>query len=106
MLITFKSAASGDVIMFEDNGKVLLGLMGKDPNDAKGIVTVEQLPRAIAALRAAVEADKAANRAPPEHDENNDRLNGVKVQLAQRALPLLELLDRSLAEETPVTWGV
>lgn len=106
MLITFKSAASGDVMMFGENGKELLGLMGKDPNDDKGIVTVEQLPHAIAALRAAVEADKAANREQPERDEGDERQSGISVQLAQRALPLLELLERSLAEQTPVTWGV
>ena len=52
MLIVFKSPASGDVIMFEKNGKEMLGVLGKDPADAKGIVTVEQLPGAIAAVRA------------------------------------------------------
>ena len=50
MLIVFKSPASGDVIMFEKNGKEMLGVLGKDPSDAKGIVTVEQLPGAIAAV--------------------------------------------------------
>ena len=53
MLIIFKSPASGDVIMFEKNGKEMLSVLGKDPADAKGIVTVEQLPGAIAAVRAA-----------------------------------------------------
>ena len=52
MLIIFKSPASGDVIMFEKNGKEMLSVLGKDPADAKGIVTVEQLPGAIAAVRA------------------------------------------------------
>ncbi len=58
MLIIFKSPASGDVIMFEKNGKEMLSVLGKDPADAKGIVTVEQLPGAIAAVRAAIDADK------------------------------------------------
>ena len=51
MLIIFKSPASGDVIMFEKNGKEMLGVLGKDPADAKGIVTVEQLPAEVARWR-------------------------------------------------------
>ena len=61
MIVTFKSAASGDVIMFGDIAKRMMELMGKNVTD-QGIVTVEQLPDALAQLRAAVAADKA-NRA-------------------------------------------
>ena len=106
MLITFKSAASGDVMMFEENGKELLSALGKDPDADKGIFTVEQLPRAIAALRAAVEADRSTNREQPDADEDDDRQPDDSIQLAQRALPLLELLERSLVDKVPVTWGV
>jgi len=106
MLITFKSAASGDVMMFEESGKALLSLLGKDPEADRGIVTVEQLPGAIAAVQAAVQADKSMLRKPPDADEDADREPDDGVQLAQRALPLLELLERSLQDKVPVTWGV
>ncbi|MBS0553631.1 MAG: DUF1840 family protein, partial [Proteobacteria bacterium] len=39
MLVTFKSAASADVIMFGDIAKQLIAVLGKDPEDSKGIVT-------------------------------------------------------------------
>ena len=55
MLVIFKSDVSADVIMHGDAGKTLIAAVGKDPEDAKGIVTVEQLPDAIARLRAAIE---------------------------------------------------
>lgn len=106
MLITFKSAASGDVMMFEENGKELLSVLGKDPDADKGIVTVEQLPRAIAALRAAIEGDRSTKRELPDADVDGDRQADDRIQLAQRALPLLELLERSLVDKVPVTWGV
>lgn len=106
MLITFKSRASGNVIMFEENGKELLNHMGKDPDAGKGIVTAVQLPGAIAALRAAMEADRSTGRKPPDNGEEADHQPDEAVQLAQRALPLLELLERSLQESEPVTWGV
>lgn len=108
MLIVFKSPASGDVIMFEKNGKEMLGVLGKDAADAKGIVTVEQLPGAIAALRAAIDADKARQAARPDDDEPADDIKtpGGAVSFFQRAVPLLELLERSLKDKVPVTWGV
>ena len=58
MLITLKSHASGDVIMLEASGRQMLGLLGKDSSKGKGIITVDQLPGAITALKHAVEADK------------------------------------------------
>lgn len=107
MLIIFKSSASGDVIMFEKNGKEMLSVLGKDPQDAKGIVTVEQLPEAITALQAAIEADKARG-AEQANDEPADEAKtpGGVVSFFQRAVPLLELLERSLKDKVPVTWGV
>ena len=107
MLIIFKSPASGDVIMFEKNGKEMLGVLGKDASDAKGIVTVEQLPGAIAAVKAAIEADKAraADAGKTEADDDAKPAGGG-VSFFQRAVPLLELLERSLKDKVPVTWGV
>ena len=97
MLITLKSHASGDVVMLEASGKQMLRLLGKDSSEAKGIITVDQLPGAITALKHAVAADKAT----PIGD-NSD----YGIRLFQRAPPILELLERSLKDETPVTWGV
>lgn len=110
MIVTFQSPASGDVIMFGDVAKRMMELMGKEPT-AKGIVTVEQLPEAIARLRAAIEEDKRqrAGRSPEELPQTERAENGTTrpwVSLAQRALPLLELLEWSLKKKKPVVWGV
>ena len=109
MLVIFKSKAAGDVMMFGDVAQSLMEIMGKDPGD-KGIVTVEQLPGAIARLKAAVAQDKA-ERPVIDHDERlfEKTPEGGKrehVSLARRAVPLIELLEYSLKEEVPVTWGV
>lgn len=109
MLIVFKSKAAGDVMMFGDVAHTLLKIMGKAP-EAKGIITVEQLPQAIARLKAAVTQDKAA-RPSVDYDERvfEKTPEGGKreyVSLARRAVPLIELLEYSLKEEVPVTWGV
>lgn len=107
MLIIFKSSASGDVIMFEENGKDMLKLLGKDSDAIKGIITVEQLPAAMNALKAAIGADKARlldQQADAENESEDD--SGGEVHLFQRALPLLELMERSLKDKVPVTWGL
>lgn len=106
MLIIFKSPASGAVIMLGENGKDMLNLLGKEPDDAKGIVTVEQLPSAIGTLMTAIEADKARQLAQSDSKKDSEATIGDGVHLFQRALPLLELLESSLKDEVPVTWGV
>lgn len=106
MLVTFKSAASGDLIMFEKNGKEILALLGKDPEEARGIVTVDQLPAAIAALRSAIAVDKARQVSLPADENEPESEVDRKVSLFQRAVPLLEMLERSLQGREPVTWGV
>jgi len=109
MVITFRSRAAADVLMFGEPARQLLKILGKDPDAAEGIVTVEQLPDAITRLEQAIEADRArareADRADPDGDEDAPRGMAAPVNLHQRGWPLLDLLQRSLAEETPVTWG-
>ncbi|MEN3110663.1 DUF1840 domain-containing protein [Uliginosibacterium paludis] len=108
MLITFKSRADGDVIMFAEVARRILSILGKDPADTRGIVTVEQIPAAIAALRAAVEEDRlntppAEEKDPWEQEPGTPR-QAAPISLAQRAAPLLAMLAHSLKAATPVTW--
>lgn len=111
MLITFKSNAAGDVIMFGASAEELLRIIGKDPKAPKGIVTLEQIPDAVAQLRAAIAEDKLrqANR-DPDHEERDAEQGKTgmtaPVNLAQRAWPLLEMLEYSQKEGVPVVWGV
>ncbi len=109
MLIIFKSKAAGDVMMFGDVAHAFMEIMGKAP-EPRGIITVEQLSDAIARLRGAVTQDKAENPVV-DHDERiyEKTPEGGKreyVSLARRAVPLIELLEYSLKEKVPVTWGV
>ena len=104
MLTIFKSPACGDVIMFAQNGKEMLSVLGKHPEDAKGIVTLEQLPAAIAALKDAIETDKA--KPVTQQVKSDGPLSDDDVRFQARAVPLLEMLERSLKDKVPVTWGV
>ncbi|HTY98379.1 MAG TPA: DUF1840 domain-containing protein [Rhodocyclaceae bacterium] len=111
MIVTFRSKASGDVIMFGDVAKRMMEIMGKEYTE-QGIVTVEQLPGAIARLKAAIAEDKASRAGVVDDDDDEPRQEAAPggsrpfVALAVRAVPLVELLEYSLKEETPVVWGV
>lgn len=110
MIVTFRSKAAGDVLMFGDVAHKMMEIMGK-PAEAKGIVTVEQLPAAMQRLRAAIAADKERlqGMAPedlPQVEVAPDGSRRPYVSLTQRATPLLELLDWSLKKRAPVVWGI
>jgi hypothetical protein len=98
MIYRFKSKASGDVIMLGPNGDQVLRLIGREPAP-QGIMEPAALPAAIAALRAAVAAEDAATA---DGDDDSPK----PISLRRRAWPVLELLQRSLAEQQAVVWGV
>jgi len=101
MIYKFKSKATGDLIMLGPNGDQMLRLIGREPS-ARGIVDVEQLPAAIAALRDAVRDDEAQ----AEAGDDEDRPGRNAVSLRQRLWPVIETFERALAAKEPVVWGV
>ncbi len=106
MLTIFKSDASGDVVMFEKNGKAILRLLGKNPEDPRGVVTVDQLPGALAAIKTAIAADKEMLRQTAGANGATHGAASGEITLSQRALPFQELLERSIKGKASVTWGV
>jgi hypothetical protein len=101
-MITFRSEVGPDVMMFNDVAHRMMELMGKD-RTTRGVVTVEQLPDAIARLKAAA----ARDRGQPRNDANDGEEEAEPpVGLAQRIAPLVELLEISLGRDKPVTWGI
>lgn len=117
MLYKFKSRATADLILLDAQGRRLLAIVGKDPA-AQGIITVAQIPAAIAALEAAVVHDerdepdqqpaadtRSGNDSRDEGDEEGDGPRGNRVTLRQRAAPFIDMLQRSAAEDADVVWG-
>jgi hypothetical protein len=108
MLFEFRSRATGSVTMTGDTGTRILALIGRNP-EPQGVITVAQMPAAIAALEAASLRDKespppaAAEEREPgaDPDDDNDR-----ISIAVRAFPLIEMLRRAHAAGKDVTWGV
>ena len=126
MPITFKSQATGDLVMLNAHAEALLKLLGKTVT-AAGIIEAADMPHALSVLRAIEdprhaqataraernghEADSAgAADAEAESDAESPGLvlpfQDEPVSLHQRAVPLIRLIEQALAEGKPIVWGV
>ena len=108
MIVKFKSRATADLIMTGEVAERVLKVLGKEAGQP-GIVTVAQLPAAKAALQAAAAEEQAALTAqdPGRDDDGADeRRPGQGITLQQRIVPLLNMMDRCLAEQVDIVWGV
>ena len=109
MLITFKSKAAADVLMYETHAKPLLDLLQKDVK--RGIITAAETGGAIARLEAEIAARSPRQTDNPEDDPDLDsvereQLARARVSLATRAFPLLEMLRAAQKNQQDVMWGV
>lgn len=106
MLYRFKSRAAPDFVMLELHARQLLDIVGKSAAP-QGIITVEQIPAAIAALEAALarEGSNAHNNDDYAVEGHAAEAERQHVGLHQRAAPLLHMLRDSKADNKDVTWS-
>lgn len=107
MLYRFKSQASADVLMLEGHARPLLEIMGKSAG-ASGIITVAQMPAAIAALQAAAQREAEEGRHNHDTHAAEDHEAQAEIQhvgLHQRAAPLIKMMRESMAEQRDIIWG-
>ena len=103
MLVTFRTPAYADPLMFGDIAVQLLKLMGHS-GTVPGALRAEDVPAALERLRTALAAQPAAvpNAADREEEETDE--NEPRVSLAHRALPLIEWLAAAAAARCDVRW--
>lgn len=102
MLITFRSSAAANVIMMAEHALPLMHVAGKSYGDkipSQGVFTVEQLDQAVTGLNRVVQGKQASSA-----DEADIPLSDLTVHLAQRAVPLLDMMRKSKEASTPVLW--
>ncbi|HYC41505.1 MAG TPA: DUF1840 domain-containing protein [Noviherbaspirillum sp.] len=114
MLVTFKSKAAAEVMMYEEHARRILDLLNKDVK--RGIITSAEAPTAVARL----EAEIAESRLHPTSEEvkrdvlahhgdegdDNEHEPVEFVSFATRAYPLLEMLRAARNDGHDVMWGV
>ncbi len=114
MLITFKSKAAADVIMYKEHAKRILDLLQKDAD--RGVITAAESDLAITKL----EAEMAESRVHPASEEvkrdvqahhnsagdDVDHEASEQVRFSTRAYPLLEMLRAARKAGQDVVWGI
>ena len=125
MPVTFKSQATGNLVMLSAHAEALLKLLGKTAVEP-GILEVADMPHALAAFRALdpdqrpdapavpctptpAQASDEAHAADAERDHDDMPPVGFQdepVSLRQRAAPFIRLIEQAHAGNKPIVWGV
>jgi cyclopropane-fatty-acyl-phospholipid synthase len=116
MIYNFETRAGGRITYTDVVGARLLHIIGKNPGP-RGVITVAEIPAALAALEAAVARERdmaveqkrelephAADDAGDGRDDERER--EPPVTLGQRAFPFVDLLKYALEVREDVTWGI
>jgi hypothetical protein len=114
MLVTFKSKAAAEVVMYKEHAKPLLELVGKDVK--RGVITAAEAATAVAKLEMVISESKAHPTTEEvkrdvliHHDDvgdDHDHEASQYVSFATRAYPLLEMLRAAQKNGYDVLWGV
>ncbi|MEW6374031.1 MAG: DUF1840 domain-containing protein [Pseudomonadota bacterium] len=113
MLITFKSKAYPDVMMYQEHAKRILDLLNKEPE--MGVITSEEASRAVQLLEHEIEE----SRKHPSTDEVEQDIKAHRVDeddpeheqvevvsFSTRAYPMLEMLRAARDQHCDILWGV
>lgn len=102
MIITFKSRAHADIMMFGDIAVSLLKLMGHS-GTVPGALQPGDIPTALDQLKKAVAINKAIVTDASNQVEEEES-GECAINLAHRALPLIELLTDAAIAKCDVMW--
>jgi len=114
MLVTFKSKAAAEVIMYKEHAKRILDLFNKDVE--RGVITAAETSAALAKLNAAIEEsrtrpapDEASDASAQQGkyvDDDHERAATQAVSFATRAYPFLEMLRAAQKGGADIAWGI
>ncbi|WP_058086604.1 DUF1840 domain-containing protein [Aquabacterium parvum] len=122
MPVTFKSQATGNLVMLSAHAEALLKLLGKTAAQP-GILEVADMPHALSTFRSldpdqlpdspaspdlpqAGEGAHAANAERRPDDKPPVGFQDEPVSLRQRAAPFIRLIEQAQAGNKPIVWGV
>lgn len=102
-LITFRTPTQGSVIMFGNDAKQLLAALNLPES---GEIMTTELPALITRLQQVIAVDKNANPViwPEDLNAEEDMNAPVVIRLSQRAVPMLQLMERCLSATETIRW--
>jgi len=100
MLVKFTTNAYADITMFGDIALTMLKMMGHSAT-VPGAILAADVPAALSRLTAAIAAEKVL--LPAEDEDKDSKEPGVSM--ANRALPLINLLAAAAKANCNVMWS-
>lgn len=100
MLIEFSGERTGSVVMFGTIATRLLKMMGQSGNE-EGAIRADDVPEALKKLKAALDTTPASDN---NNQKNDDQDEEEDVSIQTRAVPMINLLEESIAENSYVMW--
>ena len=97
MLVTFTTDAHADITMFGDVALSMLKMMGHSAT-VPGAILAADVPAALSKLTAAIDTEEVT---VPVEDLDEDE---PVVSMANRALPLIDLLAAAAKTDCNVMW--
>ncbi|HLL10902.1 MAG TPA: DUF1840 domain-containing protein [Rubrivivax sp.] len=114
MLITFKSKAAAEIIMYQEHAKRILDMFGKDVH--RGVITAAESAPLIARLEKEIAESRLHQHSEEvrhdvdthhgEHGDDNDHEPVAVVDFHTRAYPLLEMMRAAHQGGHDILWGV
>jgi hypothetical protein len=108
MLITFKSSASAEIVMYKKHIQELFTIIGKDlergvitPEETKGII--DKINQYIFDCNKQHEYNTVGNEQNTDEEENYSK---QEVSISARLFPLLEMLIEGNQKQKNILWGV
>lgn len=99
MLVTFSTARYSDIMLFGDIAKEMLHLMGHS-GTIPGAILAADVPAALQRLQQGITGAPSANPA----SEDAETGQPSHIDLKTRALPLVELLQSAISNNSDVMW--
>lgn len=99
MLVTFSTDAYADITMFGDIALTMLEMMGHSKT-VPGAILAADVPMALSRLKTAIEAEKTSSSSKGKEEDEDEPV----VSIADRALPLINLLTAAAKAECDVMW--
>jgi len=113
MLITFKSKAYPNVVMYQKHAQRILDLLHKEPE--RGVITAEEAPQAVQLLEHEIDESRKHHatddveqdvKAHSGESEDSEHEQVEMVSFPTRAYPLLEMLRAARDQGSDILWGV
>lgn len=109
MLITFKSNATAEIVMYKKHVQELFKILDKDVE--RGVFTTEEMVEIINKIDQYIldknkQQDEITCSSNHDDVDDNEKFTKQEVSISARFFPLLEMIKEANKKQKNILWGV